>query len=101
MAPDPVNRTVRLARGRELSYDGLIIATGARVRRLAAPAQRGELVVPPTVRDAELIAARLLEARSALVVGAGFLGMEVASTLRRRGLAVTVVHQEPTQEALL
>ena len=81
-------------------YDGLVIATGSRARRLGAPGQRGELVVR-TLEDAEAIARRVPGARTALVVGGGFLGMEVASTLNRHGLAVTVVDRDPPLRRLV
>ncbi|GAA2130641.1 NAD(P)/FAD-dependent oxidoreductase [Actinomadura napierensis] len=93
-ALDVQTRTVTLSRGTDLRYDGLIIATGSRPRRLAPDGRQGELVVR-TLADAAAINARLRTARSAIVVGAGFLGMEVASTLRATGLAVTVIDRDP------
>lgn len=93
-------RVVETDDGIEYPYDGLVIATGARARRLAAPGQRGEHVVR-TMADAERIAALLPSARTAVVVGAGFLGMEVASTLRSHGLAVTVIDRDPPLVRLL
>lgn len=93
-------REVLLADGSTIRYDGLVIATGARARRLARPCQQGELVVR-TLDDAAAIAERLLRASSAVVVGGSFLGMEVASTLSHHGLAVTVVDRvSPLQQAL-
>ncbi len=91
---DPSRRVIQVADGSEVAFDGLVVATGSRARRLADPGQQGELVVR-TLRDAEAISDRLPGARSAVVVGAGFLGMEIASTLRDRGLDVTVVDREP------
>jgi NADPH-dependent 2,4-dienoyl-CoA reductase/sulfur reductase-like enzyme len=96
----PEAREVLLADGSRLAYDGLVIATGARARRLAAPGQQGELVVR-TLRDAAAIAERLPGSSRAIVVGAGFLGMEVASTLRHHGVGVTVVDREPPLLRLL
>ena len=93
-------RTIILADGSAIGYDGLVVATGARPRRLARSGQRGELVVR-TLDDATAIARRVGAARSAVVVGGGFLGMEVASTLRARGLAVTIVSQEPPLRSLV
>lgn len=91
---------VELASGEEVPFDGLVIATGARARRLAGPGQRGELVVR-TMADAQAVAHRVTDARTAVVVGAGFLGMEVASTLQRHGLSVTVVDRDPPLQRLL
>lgn len=97
---DPSRRVIQVADGSEVAFDGLVVATGSRARRLADPGQQGELVVR-TLRDAEAISDRLPGARSAVVVGAGFLGMEIASTLRDRGLDVTVVDREPPLRRLL
>lgn len=94
------HRRVVLADGEEVPYDGLVIATGARARRLATPGQAGEHVVR-TLDDATHLAGRLDGARSVLVVGAGFLGMEVASTCVDRSLDVTVVDRDPPLRRLL
>lgn len=81
-------------RGRpdELPFDGLVIATGSRPRRLTADAD--ELVLQ-TVDDCDRLGRALRGARSVLVVGGGLLGMEIASTSRAAGCAVTVVDREP------
>ncbi len=98
---DVAGRLVTLDGGERLPYDGLIIATGARARRLAAAGQTGELAVR-TIGDAQAVAARLRAgARTAVVVGAGFLGMEVASSLVSQGVAVTVVDADPPLERLV
>lgn len=99
-ALDVQTRTVTLSDGTDLCYDGLVIATGSRPRRLADDGQHGELVVR-TLADAAAINARLHTARSAVIVGAGFLGMEVASTLRAAGLAVTVIDRDPPLRRLI
>ena len=96
----PGDRELELADGSVLAYDGLVVATGARARRLAAPGQGGELVVRD-LGDAIAIAERRADASSAIVVGGGFLGMEVASTLRHHGVEVTVVDMEPPLRRLL
>lgn len=93
-------RQVEFADGSRIAFDGLVIATGARARRLAEPGQTGEYVVR-TLDDAEAIAARVEGAATAVVVGGGFLGMEVASTLLRLGLKVTVVDRDPPLQRLL
>lgn len=93
-------QVVELSDGSEIAYDGLIIATGSRARRLAAEGQSGELVVR-TLADARAIAERVPGARSALVIGGGFLGMEVASTLKHHGLSVTVIDRDPPLLRLL
>ncbi|MEV0239896.1 FAD-dependent oxidoreductase [Streptomyces sp. NPDC050674] len=97
---DTRHRTVTTADGRQVGYDALIVATGADARRLAAPGQRGELVLR-TLDDARLLRARLADAGSAIVVGAGFLGMEVASACAARGIPVTVVDADRPLERIL
>ncbi|MFD5401364.1 NAD(P)/FAD-dependent oxidoreductase [Streptomyces griseorubiginosus] len=100
VAADADRRTVTTADGRRIGYDALIVATGADARRLAAPGQRGELVLR-TLEDARRLRARLADATSAIVVGAGFLGMEVASACAARGIPVTVVDTDrPLQRVL-
>ncbi|HET7690051.1 MAG TPA: FAD-dependent oxidoreductase [Nocardioidaceae bacterium] len=91
---DTTARLVRTAARAEVSYDRLIIATGASARRLAQRGQSGELVLR-TRGDASHLADRLDTASRVIVVGAGFLGMEVASACAARGLEVVVVDVEP------
>lgn len=97
---DVDTRTVVVDDGRTVEYDKLIIATGAQARRIAAPEQSGELVVR-TLADARALRTRLSSASSALVVGAGFLGMEIASACVRRGVEVTIVDVEAPLERIL
>ncbi|MCK8675489.1 FAD-dependent oxidoreductase [Rhodococcus sp. HM1] len=79
-------RTVRLDDGRDLPFDGLVIATGTRARRLGQDA-----LVLRTLDDALLLRDRLAARPSVAVVGAGPLGMEVASAAVQAGCEVTVV----------
>src|SRR5262245_2624934 len=77
--------------GADLTYDGLVIATGLRPRRLAAPGpERGRHVLR-TVEDCLGLRAALRPGARAVVVGGGFIGCEVAGTLRALGHDVTVV----------
>ena len=94
---DTTRRVVTLADGEEVPYDGLVVATGARARRLGG----GQELVVRTLDDVEALAARVAGARSVAVVGGGFLGMELASTCRALGLDVTVVDREPPLARLL
>ncbi|MDN3460669.1 FAD-dependent oxidoreductase [Rhodococcus sp. APC 3903] len=93
-------QAVLLADGRQVRFDTLIVATGARARRIGAPTQHGELVLR-TFADARELGTRLDEADSAIVVGAGFLGMEVASVCAARGIAVTVVDVDAPLQRIL
>jgi NADPH-dependent 2,4-dienoyl-CoA reductase/sulfur reductase-like enzyme len=81
--------------GDALPYDGLIIATGAHPRRLPGqPALDGVLTLR-TVDDAERIRAVLDRGERLCVIGAGFIGAEVAATARGKGHAVTVLEALP------
>ncbi|KMS88797.1 pyridine nucleotide-disulfide oxidoreductase [Streptomyces regensis] len=78
--------------GRRVAYDALVIATGARARTLPGSEQLSGLHVLRTLDDAKELRAALDSApQHVVVVGAGFIGSEVASAARARGLAVTVV----------
>ncbi len=77
-----------------LPFDGIVLATGARARSVAGPQQRGEFVVR-CLDDSLALAAALAGARSVAVLGGGFLGMELASSVRDMGLDVTVVDVAP------
>jgi 3-phenylpropionate/trans-cinnamate dioxygenase ferredoxin reductase subunit len=78
---------VELADGRELAYDQLLIATGGRARRL--PAVPDALYLR-RLDDAERVR-EVLRDRRLTIIGAGFIGSEVAASLRQRGLDVHVV----------
>jgi NADPH-dependent 2,4-dienoyl-CoA reductase/sulfur reductase-like enzyme len=84
-------RRVSLADGSAVDYDRLIIATGTRVRTLPGVAPRPGLHVLRALDDAMALREALARATRVAVVGAGFIGLEVAASCRARGLAVTVV----------
>jgi 3-phenylpropionate/trans-cinnamate dioxygenase ferredoxin reductase component len=92
-------RTVICSDGRELHYDGLIVATGARARPLPDTAGMAHVHILRTLDDCLAIRADLeavgAEARVA-VIGAGFIGSEVAATCHVLGSKVTVVEALPT-----
>ncbi|WP_330350373.1 NAD(P)/FAD-dependent oxidoreductase [Streptomyces sp. NBC_00582] len=94
---DVRGRAVTLADGTRVPYDGLVVATGARARRLTG----GDDLVVRTLDDAVALGSRLAAARSAIVLGGGFLGMEVATTCRALGMEVTVVDLVPPLLRLL
>jgi len=94
-AIDATRRVVRLASSREIDYGALLLATGADPIRLPIPATVGaRIFYLRTLADARAIIAAMSEARAAVVVGASFIGLEVAASLRARGLEVHVVGLE-------
>jgi NADPH-dependent 2,4-dienoyl-CoA reductase/sulfur reductase-like enzyme len=88
-------RRVALADGTFADYDRLIIATGARVRTLSAMAPRAGLFTLRGLDDAIVLRRALLDASRVAIVGAGFIGLEVAASCRARGLPVTVIESLP------
>ncbi|HYW27923.1 MAG TPA: FAD-dependent oxidoreductase [Terriglobales bacterium] len=84
---EPDRHTVRLAGGERLEYGALLIATGARPRLLRG---HEDAVYLRELEHADRLRALLDEGRPVEVVGAGFIGCEVAAVARLRGLAVTV-----------
>ncbi|KQY59863.1 hypothetical protein ASD11_10105 [Aeromicrobium sp. Root495] len=97
---DPERRRVTTRDGHDVPYDALVVATGSAARRIAAPGQSGELVLR-TLDDARTLRTRLGRADTAVVVGAGFLGMEVASACVHHGVSVTVVDVAPPLERVV
>ena len=89
---DPLNRRVGLADGRDLAYDSLLLATGSRVRRIdAAGAGLGGIFYLRSIADADLVSWQLQPSRRLVIVGAGYIGLEVAAVARSRGVEVTVL----------
>lgn len=89
---DRARRTVRLSSGDDLPYGALLIATGSIPRRLDVPgAERDHVRTLRSLADSRRINAVAKSAERAVVVGAGFIGMEAAAALRARGLEVTIV----------
>ncbi len=92
---DPKARTVALASGRSLSYGALVLAMGAEARRLDLPGGvRPDVHTLRTLADARAIIARAKEGARAVVIGASFIGLEVAASLRARKVEVDVVAPE-------
>ncbi|MEB3023905.1 NAD(P)/FAD-dependent oxidoreductase [[Mycobacterium] crassicus] len=89
---DPSAHTVGLADGTSLGYDKLLLATGSRSRRVPIPGADADGVhYLRTVDDASALDSALAAGASLAVVGAGWIGMEVAAGARQRGVDVTVV----------
>lgn len=86
----PTDRVVELADGERLPYDKLLIATGGRPYQLPGPPLERVLYLR-TIEDAERIRAHLASGRHLVVIGAGFIGAEVAASARTLGLTVAVL----------
>jgi 3-phenylpropionate/trans-cinnamate dioxygenase ferredoxin reductase subunit len=100
-AVSPEGHSIRLADGTDLGYDRLLIATGGRPRRL--PGLAGDRIVYLRSRsDADFLGKRLVPGDRLVVLGAGFIGCEVAATARRRGVEVTLIEMldAPLQRVL-
>ncbi len=91
-ALDAERKTVRFADGETVHYDACLVATGGTPRRLPIPgADAPGVHVLRSHADARAIAEAAEHATRAVVVGGSFIGMEVASSLTDRGVAVSVV----------
>ncbi len=93
-AVDPAGREVELAGGERLRYDKLLLATGSVVRRLSVPGGDAEGVLYlRRLADSERISAAVGsgEGRRVVVIGGGWIGLEVASAARQRGAEVALV----------
>lgn len=90
---EPAKREVVTARGEAFGYDKLLMATGASPIRLKG-FDHPRVYVLRTLQDADRLIAATTGARRAVVIGAGFIGLETAGALRTRGLEVDVVAPE-------
>jgi 3-phenylpropionate/trans-cinnamate dioxygenase ferredoxin reductase subunit len=90
IAADPVARLARTVRGESLRFDHLVVATGARPRRLPLATARGVHELR-TLADARALRADLAPGTRLVVIGGGFVGAEVASTALALGVRVTIV----------
>lgn len=90
-ALDIDSRLVVLDDGERLPYDGLVVASGCRARRLGAPDSKE--ITLRTIDDALMLRGRLAGRPSVVVVGGGPLGMEIASGCLSMGCEVTLVSQ--------
>lgn len=93
---DPGDHAVRLADGRSVRADGVVIATGATARMLPGGDGLDGVHTLRTLDDARALRADLARGGRLVVIGGGFIGAEVASTAYGLGLDVTVVEAAPT-----
>ena len=89
---DPARKKLTLASGGDFGFEKLIIATGARVRTLDVPGSRSANVhYLRSLDDSKSIRQSAEKAKRAVVIGSGFIGMEVASVLAQKGVETTMV----------
>jgi 3-phenylpropionate/trans-cinnamate dioxygenase ferredoxin reductase subunit len=89
---NPSARELTLDNGAVLRYDRLLLTTGAEPRRLTIPGCELEGVMYlRSVEDSDALRARLDQGGSVVVIGAGWIGAEVAASARQRGVGVTVI----------
>lgn len=92
---DRERKEVELHDGTRITYDHLALTMGARVRKLDCPGATLDAVhYLRDLRDARRLAGAVRTARSAVVIGGGYIGLEAAASLRQQGLEVTVVETE-------
>ncbi len=96
---DRPSQQLALACGERLAYDKLVLATGSRPRQLSFPgvelARLGNLLCLRTIADAEALRAKLQAGRRLVIIGGGYIGLEVAAVAVQQGLQVTVIESLP------
>jgi 3-phenylpropionate/trans-cinnamate dioxygenase ferredoxin reductase component len=95
-AIDRKNQRIELGNGETLPYDALLLTTGARARKLPLPGGDGQRVFYlRDIDDSLALRGKLTEGVRIAVIGAGFIGLEVAAIARKRGAQVTVLELAP------
>ncbi|MFD4183439.1 NAD(P)/FAD-dependent oxidoreductase, partial [Rhodococcus sp. NPDC058514] len=89
-------RTVALADGGAVDYDHLVIATGLVPRRIPGLADLEGVHVLRSFEDAMGLRAEIAPGKTALIVGAGFIGCELAASMRKCGMNVVLIEPQPT-----
>ncbi|WP_322045046.1 NAD(P)/FAD-dependent oxidoreductase [Paraburkholderia sp. J67] len=89
-------RRLTLDDGTTLAWDKLVLATGAQVRRLNAPGESlANVFYLREIADVHALRAAVVPGARAVIVGGGYIGLEVAASLRKSGLEVTVLEAQP------
>src|SRR4029453_740781 len=86
---------ISLKDGRPVQADGILIATGAKARQLPTLAGLSNVFTLRTLADAQGLAPELVAGSRMVVIGAGFIGAEVASAAASRGMEVTMIDASP------
>lgn len=93
---DRQNKTLALSNGETLAYDQVLIATGGRARLPSeAWAQHPQVYTLRHWQDAQRLKQRLASATRLAIVGGGWIGLEIAASARKSGVAVTLYEQQP------
>jgi 3-phenylpropionate/trans-cinnamate dioxygenase ferredoxin reductase component len=88
---DSKNKTVALDSGENLSYDKLALCTGAQVRKLPIEDELQSIFYIRTAEDVAALVARTADAKKAVVIGGGYIGLEAAAVLAKNSVEVTVL----------
>jgi 3-phenylpropionate/trans-cinnamate dioxygenase ferredoxin reductase subunit len=89
---DRAAKRLSLSAGEHLAYDKLILCNGGRARTLAVPGSNlPGIFTLRNIEDAQALGQALIPGKKLVVVGGGWIGLEVAATARKKGMAVTVV----------
>ena len=93
---DRQNKTLALSNGETLAYDLLLIATGGRARLPSeAWGQHPQVYTLRHWQDAQRLKGRLAQSKTLAIVGGGWIGLEIAASARKNGVAVTLFEQQP------
>ncbi|WP_432470982.1 NAD(P)/FAD-dependent oxidoreductase [Amphritea sp. HPY] len=93
---NPNSNSIRLSDGSNLNYDYLVIATGSVPRQLDIPGSDLKGIhYLKTLNDAKNLQADIKNANKMVVVGGGYIGLEIAATARKKGLDVTILEMAP------
>jgi 3-phenylpropionate/trans-cinnamate dioxygenase ferredoxin reductase component len=91
---DRASKTVRLSDGGTVSYEKLLLTTGSRPRRLTVPGAERALLLR-TYEDAVALRRKLRSGACIVIIGGGFIGLELAASAVKRGCKVTVIEAQP------
>ncbi|HEY9521779.1 MAG TPA: FAD-dependent oxidoreductase [Thermopolyspora sp.] len=94
-ALDTAARVITLDDGETLGYDGLVIATGSRPRTIRLPGGPAPVHVLRSMADCVALHEHMTPGHHLVVIGGGFIGLEVAATARQLGMHVSVVEVAP------
>ena len=94
VAIDRNNKTILLENQKQLGYEKLVIATGSIVNKLKTSSRERDLCYLRTIRDSLKIREKLRSKNKITIIGAGYIGLEIASIATKKNLEVSVLEQE-------